>query len=96
MKIEILEEAQQDLIEGFNFYERQSTGLGEYFVDSISSDIESLKLYAGIHPWHQGYQRVLSKRFPFAIYYYLQKDTVHVWSVLDCRQDPEKIMDRLT
>ena len=96
MKIEILEEAQQELIEGFNFYERQSTGLGEYFVDSISSDIESLKLYAGIHPWHHGYQRVLSKRFPFAIYYFLKQDTVHVWAVLDCRQDPEKIMDRLT
>ena len=96
MKIEILEEAQQDLIEGFNFYERQSTGLGEYFVDSISSDIESLKLYAGIHPWQHGYQRVLSKRFPFAIYYFLKQDTVHVWAVLDCRQDPEKIMDRLT
>ncbi len=40
MKIQILEEAQQDLMDGFYFYENQSKGLGEYFLDSIFSDIE--------------------------------------------------------
>ncbi|MDY6989434.1 MAG: type II toxin-antitoxin system RelE/ParE family toxin, partial [Thermodesulfobacteriota bacterium] len=74
MNIEILDEAEKDLIDGFAFYERQSEGLGEYFVDSIFSDLESLRLYAGIHAFYFGYHRLLAKRFPFAIYYRVQND----------------------
>jgi hypothetical protein len=68
MKIQILDEVQQDLIDGYRFYEDQSPGLGDYFLDSLYSDIESLKFYAGIHSLHHGYHRLLAKRFPFAIY----------------------------
>jgi len=64
MKIEILDLAAKDLVDGFKFYERQSNGLGDYFLDSIFSDIESLYLYAGVHSLHFGYQRLLAKRFP--------------------------------
>ena len=49
MKIEILEEAEQDLIEGFQFYEGRETGVGSYFLDCLFSDIDSLLLFAGIH-----------------------------------------------
>ena len=96
MKIKILEEAEQDLINGFRFYEAQNFGLGQYFLDSLFSDIDSLQLFADIHPWYFGYQRLLSKRFPFAIYYQVDKDIVRIRAVLDCRQDPKKIQDRLT
>lgn len=68
MKIQILAEAKADLKLGYNFYESQREGLGEYFLESLYSDIESLKLYAGIHPKFYGRFRLLSKRFPFAIY----------------------------
>jgi len=67
MTIDILDGAEKDLVEGFEFYERQLVGLGDYFLDSIFSDIESLQLYAGIHAVHFGYCRLLAKRFPFAI-----------------------------
>jgi len=96
MRIEILDEAEQDLIDGFRFYEAQASNLGEYFLDSLLSDIDSLQLFAGIHPWHFGYQRLLSKRFPFAIYYRIDTDIIHVFAVLDCRQDPKKVQDRLS
>ena len=96
MKIKILEEVEQDLIDGFRFYEAQNFGLGQYFLDSLFSDINSLQLFAGIHPWYFSYQRLLSKRFPFAIYYRVDNDIVRIRAVLDCRQDPKKIQDRLT
>jgi hypothetical protein len=67
MRIELLDLAEKDLINGFIFYERQSKGIGNYFLDSIFADIESLHLYAGIHTLHFGYYRLLAKRFPFAI-----------------------------
>ena len=50
MNIQILDDAEQDLIDGFNFYDSQEFGLGDYFLDSLFSDIDSLHLYAGIHP----------------------------------------------
>ena len=78
MKIEILDEAEQDLVDGFTFFERQAEGLGNYFLDSIFSDIESLHLYAGIHVLHFGYHRLLAKRFPFAIYYRIETDIIRV------------------
>ena len=49
MKVQILDEAEQDLIDGFRFYEAQNQGIGDYFLDSLFSDIESLQLLRG-HP----------------------------------------------
>jgi len=95
MKIDVLDEAEKDLVEGFEFYERQLDGLGHYFVDSIFADIESLKLYAGIHTIHFGYHRLLAKRFPFAIYYRICNSAVRVYAILDCRRNPAWIRSRL-
>ncbi len=50
MRIEILDEAQDDLLQGFHFYEGQEAGLGSYFLDCLFSDIDSLLLYAGDAP----------------------------------------------
>ena len=54
MKVEILGEARQDLIEGYRFYESQLPGLGDYFLDSLFSDIDSLNFYAGRHAVYFG------------------------------------------
>ena len=68
MKITILDVAERDLEEGFRLYEKQSPGFGSYFLDSPFSDIDSLSYIEGIHLKVFGYFRLLSKRFPFAIY----------------------------
>lgn len=96
MKIRILDSASQDLIKGFRFYEKQDEGLGNYFIDALFSDIDSLLIYAGIHPIHFGYYRLLSKRFPFAIYYKITNHDVSVYAVLDCRRSPAWTRERLT
>lgn len=67
MKIKLLSSASEDLYNGRLFYEKQGEGLGEYFYDSLFSDIDSLTLHGGIHPTFFGYHRMLSKRFPYAI-----------------------------
>ena len=95
MKVEILDEAERDMIDGFRFYEAQAGGLGDYFLDSLYADIDSLRLYAGIHPLHLGQHRLLSKRFPFAVYYEVAGNTARVNAVLDCRRDPAWIEERL-
>jgi hypothetical protein len=89
MKIKILASADRDLIDGYRFYERQAEGLGSYFLDSLFSDIDSLAIYAGVHSiFFDKYNRLLSRRFPFAIYYRIKNETVFVHAVLDCRRSP--------
>jgi hypothetical protein len=95
VKVEILDEAEQDLIDGCRFYEAQAAGLGDYFLDSLFSDIDSIRLFAGIHPRYFGHHRLLSKRFPFAIYYKVVGKVARVNAVLDCRRDPTRIEERL-
>lgn len=68
MRVRILASAFNDLAEGREFYERKEAGLGDYFLDSLFSDIGSLVLYAGIHRKVLGFHRLLSKRFPYAVY----------------------------
>ena len=92
MKIRLLSSALDDLTCGRDFYEQQGGGLGGYFLDSLFSDIDSLILYAGIHRKVFGFHRLLSKRFPHAIYYRMETENeVVVYRVLDCRQNPQKI-----
>ena len=95
MRIEILDEAQEDLIAGFHFYEQREIGLGSYFLDCLFSDIDSLLLYAEIHQVVFGYYRCLSKRFPFAVYYDVEGELIRVYAVLDCRRNPSWIRKRL-
>ncbi|MCF6330498.1 MAG: type II toxin-antitoxin system RelE/ParE family toxin [Sulfurimonas sp.] len=95
MKIEILDEAEKDIAIGISFYEAQKDGLGKYFLDSILSDIESLHIYAGIHVVISEYYRLLSKRFPFSIYYKIKDDVIYIYAVLDCRRDPNATAKRL-
>lgn len=53
-------------------------------------------MYAGIHPiCHGQFYRLLSKRFPFAVYYTISGETAFIHAVLDCRRDPAWIRKRL-
>lgn len=96
MTISVQPSALADLRRGFRFYERQGEGLGTYFLDSLYSDIDSLRLYAGIHPVHFGkFFRLLSARFPFAVYYEVRKETAFIRAILDLRRDPFWIAGKL-
>jgi plasmid stabilization system protein ParE len=96
VKIRILTSARNDLADGRDFYDRQAAGVGDYFLDSLFSDIDSLALHAGVHRKVFGFHRLLSNRFPWAIYYRFDgDDAVVVYRVLDCRQDPGKTVAAL-
>ena len=96
MKIRIAEEAFADLDDGYWFYEDQELGIGDYFASTLRAEIEELRITAGIHKRaYRDYHRVLSRVFPYAIYYTLDQDQVIVWSVIDCRRDPAWISDHL-
>ncbi len=94
--IRILSEAESDLEDGRVFYETQEQGVGEYFWDSLLSDIESLVIYAGVHSKTYGYYRMPSKRFPYSIYYDLKDNTAYVIAVLPQRRNPNWIRSKVS
>ncbi|HKL22769.1 MAG TPA: type II toxin-antitoxin system RelE/ParE family toxin [Tichowtungia sp.] len=96
MTIKILPTAIEDLHTGRLFYEKQGVALGEYFFDTLFSDIDSLILFPEKHSKVFGYHRLLSKRFPFAVYYKIEQDIVLVYRVLDQRQNPDKTQSALS
>jgi hypothetical protein len=93
--IELLDEAVSDLHDGRDFYDRQEQGVGDYFAAALAADINSLVLFAGIHPREFGLHRALSKRFPFGIYYRVENTVIRIFAVLDLRRDPAWIRRRL-
>jgi hypothetical protein len=92
----ILEQADNDIEHAKQFYNLSGINIGNYFFYCIMSDIESLALYAGIHNKHFGLYRMLSKRFPYAIYYDIAETTILVIAVLDLRSNPAWIHNKLT
>ena len=95
MRVKILDAAEKDIEEGYHFYERKSSGLGAYFLDSLYSDIDSLAYFGVIHRTIFGLHRLLSKKFPFAVYYRIDNNEILVTAVLDCRRKPSWIKKKL-
>jgi hypothetical protein len=45
MRLWILDRVEDDLVAGYRFFEDREPGLGQYFLQSLYSDIESVRLH---------------------------------------------------
>ncbi len=67
MQISLRPEARIDIYDASRFYDRQSDGLGDKFIESIFCDLDRLERLAGIHSRRGRYFRILSQKFPYKI-----------------------------
>ena len=88
MKVRMLRPAVEDLLAGHRFYDLRLSGLGTKFCKSLFAEIDSLGRRAGFHRRVFEYHRLLSKRFPYAIYYRIDGFEVVIRRIIDCRCDP--------
>jgi hypothetical protein len=92
----ISDEALEDLTDGHWFYEAQEAGLGDYFSSHLRAEIEGLKITGGIHrKAYRNLHRLISKTFPWAIFYIHSETSVTVVAVIDCRRNPKWIREHL-
>lgn len=91
MTIRVLRSARRTIADGIRFYERQEVGLGAYFLSSIMAELRSLRIYGGSHQRYDDtpYHRMVSKRFPYSVYYLKVESEVLVYAVLDDRRNPK-------
>jgi toxin ParE1/3/4 len=92
----LLPEAVTDVANGYGWYENQELGLGEEFLRCLE------RAYALIaaHPLHypvrfDSFRCILVRRFPNAVYFDHNEQTVFIHYVFHCAQDPERLVRRL-
>ncbi len=99
MVVKFHRDTQDDLLEGYDFYERQQSGLGSDFYESIISEAESrLPRVFAIKPRVRNSQvyRLLCEKFSsWAIYYRFDEAGITVLVFADCRRDPEVAREKL-
>lgn len=95
MIIRLTPDAIRDLEDGIDFYNGLGEGVGAYFHDSISADIDSLVLFAGIHASINGCHYTRASRFPFIIWYRVSEKAIVIVAVLDGRMEPDAAREKL-
>ena len=95
MRVVILEDAAEDLELGAQFYEFLREGRwGLLFrFDPFRSRFSGSLRWD--HPIYFQFHRMLSRRFPFAIYYEVEAEVRYVYAILDLRRDPVWIREQL-
>lgn len=76
MQARLRPEARLDIYEASCFYDRQSDGLGDKFIESIYGDLERLERFAGIHSRRGRYFRIFSQKFPYMICYDIKGEEI--------------------
>jgi len=90
------EEADTDVAESYNWYERCEPGLGEDYLRCVEACILTIQRHPEIYPVVlDHFRRALVRRFPYEIFYELTADAIVVYSVFHCSQDPKKWRTRL-
>lgn len=92
MKLRYTVRAKDDIDIAFSWYEEQRQKLGFEFLDCVEASIhnilEMLKLYA---KQYDNFRRALVRRFPFSIFYTIEKEEIVVHAIFDNRQNPAKL-----
>lgn len=91
MTLRYTDRAKDDLDTAFMWYEKQRRGLGFEFLDCVELGIWNMlrfpEMYAAVY---SDFRRCVIRRFPFALFYTIEKNEIVVHSVFDNRQDPQK------
>jgi plasmid stabilization system protein ParE len=89
-------EAEQDVAEAYNWYESREPGLGEDFLRCVEACMSTIQRHPELYPIAvDEFRRALVRRFPFEVFYEPEGDSINVYSVFHCSQDPQKWRARL-
>ncbi|WP_089720771.1 type II toxin-antitoxin system RelE/ParE family toxin [Candidatus Entotheonella palauensis] len=89
-------EAEADLFDARDWYERQRNGLGREFLLCVEEVIERIRRTPEMYAvTYRDVRRALIRRFPYAIYYRIEVTEVVVLSILHTRRDPREWQSRI-
>lgn len=89
-------EAEADLLEAFEWYEKQREGLGAEFMECVDDALVRISHQPELHaPGYQGVRQTLIKRFPYIVCYLVEPEAIAVIAVFHGRRDPTEWQARV-
>jgi len=91
LKVFYTDRSKDDIEIAFEWYEEQSKGLGSKFLDSIEEVLQNIIKYPEMYQIkYSNFRSSPIKKFPFSIFYTVEKNYIIVHSLFDNRKDPQK------
>lgn len=91
MTLQYTDRSKEDIELSFRWYELQRKGLGFEFLECIEKSINSIISFPEMYQIaYSHFRRCVINKFPFSIFYTVEKRIIVIHSVFDNRQDPEK------
>ncbi|NTW17318.1 MAG: type II toxin-antitoxin system RelE/ParE family toxin [Syntrophaceae bacterium] len=92
-------EVEEDVINGYIWYESKSKGLGEEFLRIFYACANEISWNPLLYPKvYQEFRRRLLRRFPYAIYFTIEDSQITVFGLFHCARNPQitksKLKDR--
>ena len=82
-------EAEADALEAYRWYNEQLPGLGDDFLAEVDRAFETIRANPEApRKLHRNFRRVLTRRFPYAVFYADQGGRVVVFAILHTARDP--------
>ena len=92
----LLLQADLDIQAAFERYEDYQQGRGEVLMQQLDAAFTLLRQHPEMAPVYFGsYRRMLTREFPYGIFYEAQSARIIVVAVMDLRQNPRVIRQRL-
>ena len=92
----LLLRADHDIQTVFERYENYQQGRGEIFMRQLDAAFTLLRQHPEVAPVYAGpYRRMLTREFPYGVFYVVQPTRIIVAAIMDLRQDPQAIRRRL-
>jgi toxin ParE1/3/4 len=93
MIIRYTSKAKIELEQAFEWYESQRRGLGFEFLDCIEVSIKTIQSFPQMYPVvYNNFRRNVVRRFPFSIFYTIEKHEIIIHAIFDTRQHPSKLL----
>ncbi len=91
LSVHLRPEAEQDIEEAARWYEKQSDGLGNEFLDEVLVTLDRFAELPSLYPLvHRKTQRALTHRFPFGIYFRAESEKIVVVAVMHGSRNPAR------
>jgi len=88
--------AELDLLEAFEWYEAQQTGLGADFISAIDSVFARIASNPHLYPEvHHTVRRAVVRKFPYLVYFIVAGEAVSVLGCFHSKRRPEVARERL-
>jgi toxin ParE1/3/4 len=87
---------EDDAVAGYSWYEEKAPGCGDDFLQIFYTCLDQIELNPLQYPkLYLEFRRSLLRKFPYAIYYKIERDIIIVFGLFHCARNPQTIRSEM-